>query len=206
MLRWPTKASAVGIACLGVLATGSAWANTLPPVPVQAVAGSGADAGSWQLFPSELQHEGSPAFVLRLEADRPARQLQRLPDRPGVYYLRLNLSCRAGESEVYVSTLQHAGGITAQASPGMGTPGAVRLRFDQEPPMTMTALQLHPGRDSLHFMEPVSLIGTMLRHDRMGFQFHDPNRDPLRTTFDLRGLSRVLEHIEDPCGWLHEDD
>ena len=143
-----------------------------------------ADTGSWQLRTEVSMFDDTKAIYLELPADQPLWDAS-LP--------LLTLACKGNSLQEYVF------GIVPQAGRSNDLATA-RLRFDKREAKTIEMVRAVRD-DALFFRQPIEIVRTMMNHDQLLFGFTSVDSDRLTATFNLRGLSKALEPLQEECGW-----
>ena len=105
----------------------------------------------------------------------------------------LYLRCQEHKTEVYVDV-----GMQINVEYGPSDQATVRVRFDKEQAQALVANE-STDRKALFLPNPTQVISAMLKHDQLVFGFTPFNASPVVTTFDLRGLSEVVQPLLDAC-------
>ena len=143
-----------------------------------------ADTGSWQLRTEVSMFDDPKAIYLELPADQPLWDAS-LP--------LLTLACKGNSLQAYVF------GIVPQAG-RRNDLATARLRFDKREAKTIKMVRAVRD-DALFFRQPIEIVRTIMNHDQLLFGFTSVDSDRLTATFNLRGLSKALEPLQEECGW-----
>jgi type VI secretion system protein VasI len=144
----------------------------------------------WTTERGRSSFDDSPTVSLTLEAEAP---MLGWPDR--IETPALVLRCQEHKTEAYIRT-----GMAPNVEYGRLREAAVRLRLDQEPASRIVASESTDNK-ALFFAEPISLIRSLLKHERLTFGFTPFNSSAVETAFDLRGLDAAIKPLRDACGW-----
>jgi type VI secretion system protein VasI len=145
--------------------------------------------GKWQTYTKKSEFDGSTTVILGLEAENYVEGwlTTTLPI--------LNLRCKEGKIDTYVNI-----GMQADVEYGLYDKATVRVRFDQNQAFEMTASESTTG-EALFFQDPDGMIMWMLQSREMVLGFTPFNADPVVATFDLLGLTNVIEPLKQSCNW-----
>ena len=142
------------------------------------------DTEGWKLRTEVSLFDDTKAIYLELPADQPLWDAS-LP--------LLTLTCKGNSLQAYVF------GIAPKAARRSDLATA-RLLFDKTEAQTIKMVRA-VRNDALFFRQPIEIIRTMMNHDQMLFGFTSVDSGLLTATFDLTGLSKALQPLQEECGW-----
>ncbi len=146
-----------------------------------------AGAEGWKVITSKSAIDDSKMIILWLKADGP---ISGWPNKTVIPTLILR--CEEGKTEAYIVTGMHA---DVESDGVTGT-----IRFDKE-----KAYELKFGEstdhESLFFRDAQYMIAVMMEFRTMLFRFTPFNSSPTMTTFNLRGLNKVVRQLSSLCEW-----
>jgi type VI secretion system protein VasI len=144
----------------------------------------------WTIERSRSSFDDSPTVELQLEAET------RISGWPGrVETPALVLRCREHKTEAYVRT-----GMTPNVEYDRFNEATVRIRLDHDPATKLIASE-STDHEALFLPEPIPLIRSLLKHERLTFGFTPFSSPPAETEFDLRGLTAAIVPLQEACGW-----
>lgn len=146
--------------------------------------------GRWVVGSSKSAVDDTQTVLLYVEADSAIRGWPAKESTP-----TLMLRCAEKKTEAYVVT-----GFRPDVESGNLDGATVLIRLDKEPAKSYQAGKSTDG-ETLFLPAPTSFIRTLTKHERMLFKFTPYNSNPQETTFDLRGLEKVLPPLRKACGW-----
>ena len=144
--------------------------------------------GKWIIELDQSEFDDSQTVVLGVEADKPIEGWLTF-SRP-----TLIIRCKEGDIETYVNL-----GLSPDVERDYNK-ATVRVRFDNTEAIELKT-SLSTDGDSVFFQEPKEMIYMMLNFDKMIFGFTPFNAPPVTTSFDLHGLSDVIEPLMTSCNW-----
>ena len=147
-------------------------------------------SGKWRSESTSSRVDDTSGVILALSAESGIEGWPGKRETP-VLFLR----CQNKKTEAYIRT-----GMTPQVEYGMSDEATILLRFDKDKAVRQVASE-STDKNALFLRNPVGQIRTMLKHERLLFQFTPFNSNPQETEFDLRGLSNVIEPLRKACGW-----
>jgi type VI secretion system protein VasI len=156
------------------------------PTAVQPSATPAPAGGKWQIREETSSFDDSPTVLLLLDAEA------EISGPVGSYLPALVLRCQERTTEVLVLV-----GMQPDVE-GISDTATTRLRFDTEEAQTLQAGKSTDGHTL--FLDPAgALIESMLRADKLVFEFTPFSAVPAEMTFDLRGLGNVIEPLRAAC-------
>jgi len=181
-----SQSSIPTIAVLQPLATSTNLPHsTLMPLPTNTLP---IETGGWQSSFGTSQFDNSKTVFLNLLADNPVQGWLT------TYTPSLSVRCQEHNLDVYISV-----GMQINVEYGMYQSATIRIRFDHETAKSLVADESTDGQ-ALFFRNPGEIIYSMLDHDKLIFGFTPFNASPVVTTFNLVGLSNVIQPLEEACG------
>ena len=145
------------------------------------------ETGNWQSSFSTSAFDDSKIVRLSLLAD------DSVEGWLTTYTPWLNIRCQEHKLDVYVNV-----GMQINVESGLFQSATVRVRFDSNEAQDMIADESTDG-EALFFRNPSEMINSMLNHNRMIFGFIPFNASAVVTTFNLTGLSGVIQPLRDAC-------
>lgn len=166
-------------------ATGTPFPTWTPtPLPTNTP-----DAGKWITDISTNSFDDSRTVVLLLDADN------EIEGWLSTFLPGLILRCQEGRVEAYIHIGTQA---EVELDSNFDNRPTVRLRFDSNEAITLRMDESTDG-DALFFPQPQTTIDQLLVHDRLLFGFTPFNASAVEATFDLRGLSYVIQPLREAC-------
>jgi type VI secretion system protein VasI len=142
--------------------------------------------GNWRVTTETSELDDTKTVTATLDAEKKVAGSLSLP--PALIF-----RCRKGKLEAYVYV-----GTQIQNEPGAGDTATARIRFDRNAPETITMGESTAG-SGLFFDDPVSIINTMLEHDRVVFGYTPFGRTPTEIAFDLYGIAEAVKPLQEAC-------
>ena len=145
----------------------------------------------------ESQIETSPIddslnVYLTIKADEPITGQYGRDARPV-----LLARCKENRTDVYVAL-----GFRPDTDYGSGGSRTTRLtlRYGSEP-ATEAQYSLSTSGDAVFLGDAIPILKRMLKHDKLLLRVAPSGDSPQIATFDLSGLSGVIEPLRSACGW-----
>ncbi len=147
------------------------------------------NAGKWQIDTSTSSFDDTTTVILSVSANIP---IEAWLDNPTPI---LVLRCKENRIAVYIRTGTAA---DIELDNNFINRPTARFRFDNQTAFTVKMSESTDG-EALFFPDPISIINDMQRYDVLLFGFIPLNAAPTETTFDIRGLSNVIQPLIDAC-------
>jgi hypothetical protein len=138
---------------------------------------------------SKSQFDDSRTVVLSLGAEN------RIQGWLATAVPQLLLRCREGRTEMFVAV-----GMPATVEPGEFERHTVRLRYDDEAPISVVTNQSTDNK-SLFFPDAISSIVRMWNSHILLVGFTPFNASPVTVRFDVSGLPLAVQPLREACGW-----
>jgi len=107
----------------------------------------------------------------------------------------LVIRCQSRKTDVYVVT-----GMSANPELGLHEKATVTLRLDSAAPRTMVASE-STDQEALFLPGGASLARQMRTATRLLFEFTPFRSSPQQVSFDLAGLDKAIQPVQEACGW-----
>ncbi len=144
-------------------------------------------SGKWVVTQDKSSFDDSTTVVLALDADAD------ISGPLGDVRPTLVVRCKEHQKEIYVVTEMQPD-VESDNLDG----ATVRLRFDSDAAQSVNTSKSTDG-EALFLPNAQQYINALLKHEHMVFGFTPFNESPKEMTFDLRGLSEVIQPLNEAC-------
>lgn len=158
--------------------------ETRTPSPIPPTITNTPDARKWTVNTdvSAIDDTKNMTLFLSAESEVQGRLFSNTPT--------LIIRCKQNQIDVYINL--------GMQIDGDADPTRVRVRWDKDEPISQQ-MNRSTDNEALFFIDPNNAIDNMQKHDTMAFEFTPFEAAPTDTTFDLRGLSTVIQPLFDAC-------